>query len=255
MAQSREQLTMDINSKSDNSIFTRPAGCYVSRSRAFLLLALFVGVAVGVGFLTYHLTAPCGITLPFGENGQGAGDGSSAGPGDGSASESRPKKVRDVRLPLSLRPISYKLDLIPYIDPARNFTLEGTVVIDILCVESTSLITLHIKNVTINEANVRLSEKFNETEPGAGVGNRRALRLLRHAYDPDREFYNVSVEDRLQPGHVYSLYIEYTGILSDELAGFYRSSYVDKATNETRWLAVTQFQPTDARSKPIAITR
>ncbi|XP_054718668.1 aminopeptidase Ey-like [Uloborus diversus] len=40
--------------------------------------------------------------------------------------------------------------------------------------------------------------------------------------------------------------MEFLGSLNDRLAGFYRSSYKD-ATGETRWLATTQFQPTDAR--------
>ena len=44
-----------------------------------------------------------------------------------------------------------------------------------------------------------------------------------------------------------TLDLEFLGNLNDELAGFYRSSYLDSRTNETVYLAVTQFESTDAR--------
>ena len=37
-----------------------------------------------------------------------------------------------------------------------------------------------------------------------------------------------------------SLKIEFTGELNDKMAGFYRSSYIDKQTGEKKWLATTQ---------------
>ncbi|KRT81968.1 Peptidase [Oryctes borbonicus] len=40
--------------------------------------------------------------------------------------------------------------------------------------------------------------------------------------------------------------MEFTGILNDYMVGFYRSRYVTK-DNITRWIASTQFSPTDAR--------
>ena len=43
----------------------------------------------------------------------------------------------------------------------------------------------------------------------------------------------------------YQLRVEYTGILNDEMKGFYRSTY--KEGSLTKWLATTQFQSTDAR--------
>ena len=54
-----------------------------------------------------------------------------------------------------------------------------------------------------------------------------------------------------------TLNIEFTGILNDKMAGFYRSSYIDTKTGEKKWLATTQMgmcrdeisneEPTDAR--------
>lgn len=44
-----------------------------------------------------------------------------------------------------------------------------------------------------------------------------------------------------------TLEIKFTGILNDQMAGFYRAKYVDKLTGETKYMATTQMEPTDAR--------
>lgn len=41
--------------------------------------------------------------------------------------------------------------------------------------------------------------------------------------------------------------IKFTGILNDNMAGFYRAKYEDKLTGETKYMATTQMEPTDAR--------
>ena len=51
----------------------------------------------------------------------------------------------------------------------------------------------------------------------------------------------------LKTGSKASLTIEYTGVISDKLAGFYRSFYEDKASKQKRVIGVTQFEATDAR--------
>ena len=43
-----------------------------------------------------------------------------------------------------------------------------------------------------------------------------------------------------------TLTIKYVGQLNDKMAGFYRSSYVDEK-GETKYMATTQMEPTDAR--------
>jgi aminopeptidase N len=41
--------------------------------------------------------------------------------------------------------------------------------------------------------------------------------------------------------------LSFTSALNDKLVGFYRSTYVDEASGETRLLAVTQFEDIHAR--------
>jgi len=52
--------------------------------------------------------------------------------------------------------------------------------------------------------------------------------------------------DRELPKDSAVLRIRYDGILSDKMAGFYRSSYKD-AEGNTKYMGVTQFEATDAR--------
>ena len=63
----------------------------------------------------------------------------------------------------------------------------------------------------------------------------------------DREFFIVNVNAGLVAGKAYLLKIHYTAYLRDNLKGFYQSVYKNKITGEDEYLAVTQFQPTDAR--------
>ena len=65
------------------------------------------------------------------------------------------------------------------------------------------------------------------------------------AHDESAETVALSF-DRPVPAGSASLSVEFTGILNDQLRGFYRSQYTD-ARGATRHLATTQFEPTDAR--------
>jgi puromycin-sensitive aminopeptidase len=60
-----------------------------------------------------------------------------------------------------------------------------------------------------------------------------------------KDFYAVFDFD-FEINHDGSLFMEWTGVLNDMMAGFYRSKYTN-AKGEQKWLATTQFESTDAR--------
>ncbi len=64
-------------------------------------------------------------------------------------------------------------------------------------------------------------------------------------YDEDRQFFDIIVEETFSEGDTVVASMEFQGNLRDDLAGLYRSSYVEDGV--TKYLAVTQFQSTDAR--------
>lgn len=59
------------------------------------------------------------------------------------------------------------------------------------------------------------------------------------------EFLTVTTREQLVAGQQYRLEMNFTSYLNSELRGFYRSTYTENGV--TKYLAVSQMQPTDAR--------
>ena len=58
--------------------------------------------------------------------------------------------------------------------------------------------------------------------------------------DVDAENQIATLEFAEQLTEKTTLKIDFTGILNDKMAGFYRSSYIDAKSGEKKWLATTQ---------------
>uniref|UniRef100_A0A182R8C8 Aminopeptidase N n=1 Tax=Anopheles funestus TaxID=62324 RepID=A0A182R8C8_ANOFN len=168
----------------------------------------------------------------------------------------------DLRLPRSIEPVAYDIRLIPWL-VEDNFTFTGTVDILVNVLEDCNNVTLHVAALTIHSAIVERAPELERR------GNEKELHeakesVLGHDLDPPEEvvlqefveidhnltiaskqFYVLMLKTTLRRGDQYRVRIKYEGVLNDYLQGFYRSSYT--ANNETRWIATTQFQPTDAR--------
>lgn len=63
-----------------------------------------------------------------------------------------------------------------------------------------------------------------------------ALKILNHCYHDDYELYIITLAEELQPTWKYLVKIPYRGELTQALSGYYRSSYKDLKTGETRYL-------------------
>lgn len=136
-----------------------------------------------------------------------------------------------VLLPRSVVPEHYAIELKPYIFPP-NFTFEGSVAINIKCLEETNNVTVHINGIEVQKETVKLE--------GDGVP-----KIKDFEHDEKRQFFIIKLDGSLNIGK-YVISMKFRGTLNDQLVGFYRSSY-ETSTGEKRWLATTQFQPTDAR--------
>ncbi|KAL1431494.1 hypothetical protein MTO96_014139 [Rhipicephalus appendiculatus] len=211
---STEYLDMDKN----DDVAHKNRGLYVSHKCIAVCVILVVAALAIVGISTKLLT----------EKGE-----------QGPAKPAEPIKPvpplpKNVRLPRSLVPVHYDVELTPRLD--GNFTFNGSVAILVRCASETSNVTLHIKDLNVSDVSV--------SESNAAGGSR----VEHDRYDEDKhlQFLVIKLKRPLAVGTNYTIRMNFVGLLNDDLAGFYRSSYVD-ASGHKRWLAATQFQATDAR--------
>jgi len=119
------------------------------------------------------------------------------------------------RLPDNAVPVHYDIELIPHIEE-DDFTFDGKSHIIIEIRRATQDISLHALDLMINETATSLISSDTVTyTPSA------------HNYDNETEILTLHFEDELPLG-IYSLNIQFVGILNDDLHGFFRSSYINE---------------------------
>ncbi|KAF9986146.1 hypothetical protein BGZ75_002192 [Mortierella antarctica] len=133
-----------------------------------------------------------------------------------------------VVLPTNVTPSHYTLSITP---DFKEFTFGGHVEIDLTIHEATTTIQINTKDLTLKTTSVEVGGKTHEP--------------VSTTFDEHRDTTTFTFESELPKGSAV-LRILYDGILSDKMAGFYRSSYKD-AEGNTKYMGVTQFEATDAR--------
>ena len=126
------------------------------------------------------------------------------------------------RLPETVRPEHYAIALAPDL---KSATYTGKESIDVLLREPSATITLNAIEIT-----------FKSVKVTAGGKEQTATAAL----DSDKQQATLTVADKLPAGKA-TIAIEFTGMLNNELRGFYLSK------TARRNYAVTQFEPLDAR--------
>ncbi len=135
----------------------------------------------------------------------------------------------DYRLPRTVIPSRYELMLTPELGTA-SFT--GSEIVSVEVVES-------VREVVLNAIELELSEAAMVD----GQGNTHTATAI--VYDDDQERVTLTFGTDLAPG-AWKLHTSFSGILNDNLHGFYRSTYQDADGND-QVIATTQFEATDAR--------
>jgi hypothetical protein len=113
------------------------------------------------------------------------------------------------RLPKIVRPVSYDVYLKPEFD---TFTFEGDVKITVEVLEDTSEIILHTNKQNIET--VTVSEEDNEVT----ITTTRDI-------DSEKHFLIIKSETTFSADTKYNININFTANLSEDMTGFYRSSY------------------------------
>lgn len=123
------------------------------------------------------------------------------------------------RLPKNVSPASYELWLYPHLK-SNNFAYEGRVIINFTVLANTNFITLNAAGLNI------LKEKS-----GLFRGS-DSIDILSQDLDEVRQFYVISLGGTIINGR-YSLRLDFTGEIRDQLFGFYRSAI--REGNRTRY--------------------
>lgn len=129
-------------------------------------------------------------------------------------------------------PELYSLQLEPDLE---EFTFQGAVCIHLKISKPACAITLHAADLEIKASDVTLWH-FAEPYP---------LTPQEVVFDPKAETATFIFNKEFPAGRAM-LKIKYIGVLSENMVGFYRSKYTT-ADGQTKHLAVTQFEATDAR--------
>lgn len=143
----------------------------------------------------------------------------------------------NIRLPDDIIPQTYSLFLHPNL---TTFHFSGNVSILLTAKRTTNFVIFHSKELKIR------SQTF--LSVGAdGKSIVKSIRILKTLEYINHEQIYLLLESDLKPSQLYRLNIDFVGNLTDNLAGFYRSSY-ETSAGEKRWLATTHFEATDARA-------
>ncbi len=122
-------------------------------------------------------------------------------------------------------PLSYKISLTPDL---KRFRFAGRVEIEFSAERATNRIILNLLDIAVWKSEVKLQGHYQRC--GFQV-------------DPRAEVLTIILPQKMSGGILVA--ITYDGKINDQMAGFYRSRY--RVGDEERYMAVTQFQESDAR--------
>ncbi len=136
------------------------------------------------------------------------------------------KNKKSITLPAHVKPERYRLMIHPDLN---NFTFKCEETIYLKLDKPVKDIALHGVDIKVSEALLRAAGK----EYKAKV-----------SYKPLEELVTFKFDASIPAGQA-EFDLKFTGEINDKMAGFYRSKYV--ADGETKFMASTQFEATDAR--------
>uniref|UniRef100_A0A3Q1MFD6 Aminopeptidase n=2 Tax=Bos TaxID=9903 RepID=A0A3Q1MFD6_BOVIN len=140
----------------------------------------------------------------------------------------------ELRLPTVVIPLHYDLLIHPNLTSLDFVASEK---IEVLVRDATQFIILHSKDLEILNASLQSEEDVRYKKPGEN------LTVLSY---PAHQQIALLVPEKLRAHLRYSVAIDFQAKLADGFEGFYKSTYRTLG-GETRTIAVTDFEPTEAR--------
>ena len=140
--------------------------------------------------------------------------------------QSKPWNV--YRLPKTLIPDSYNVTLRPYLTPNNKglYVFTGTSIVRFTCKESTNIVIIHSKrlNYTSHQGHMVALSGVGGFQPQPVIVRTELVELT--------EYLVVHLQEPLVAGRQYEMKSEFQGELADDLAGFYRSEYMENGVKK-----------------------
>ncbi|XP_006822182.1 aminopeptidase N-like [Saccoglossus kowalevskii] len=224
----KEPLIRNQSPTFPNKCLCTKKGCYITACLAWTLFVCVLLLITFVVLLTFFLgRRHCDETY-------------------GLPPEPEPKTTPsfDGRLPETVKPVAYHLNITPYLDEEdgdKRFTFDGDVTIDIDCIHPSNSITLHFLDLRIDTDSVQVTNKSND----------EAVAVAGTMFISEYDFLIINLDRFIMTEHQYQIYIRFAGSLNTSKDpdgswfGFYSSSY--ETNGETRYLASTKLEPSGAR--------
>lgn len=141
---------------------------------------------------------------------------------------------RELRLPNVVTPLHYDLFVHPNLTSLDFVASEK---IEVLVRDATQFIILHSRDLEIMNVTLHSEEDLRYKKPG------KRLNVLSY---PAHQQIALLVPEKLLADLKYYVVIDFQAKLADGFEGFYKSTYRTLG-DETRTIAVTDFEPTEAR--------
>lgn len=254
MAQLPESLNMERRSLT----FSKKHQLTISKNLAFLILFAFIVCIVVTALIAHYVTLQADETrckLQLDQQGTHAPHDGITTPStndsttidhiddtntthdvetttaDTSIDDNNVTGAKYLRLPRSVLPIDYDMRILTVMS---NLTFYGSSVIFVNVTMATDNVTMHAEGLNITCEDVRVVEAVEG----------QTVQVVSCSTEKEQEFYVLHFDQPIEEG-LYNITMNFGGKLRDDLSGYYASNY--KNGNETRWIAATQFEPTEAR--------
>lgn len=146
------------------------------------------------------------------------------------------------RLPKSLQPTEYQVKLQPFVN--GNYSIAGHVQVEMVVVHATTNITIHLADIVTHNETIQVRRFVAGVDKEGEQGEE--IVVSSHKYDQEKEWYVAHLAKEMQVNDTVVLSMSFTGLLNDQLKGFYRSTYT-RPNGETVRLAASFFSPINAR--------
>lgn len=204
---------------------TMAKGFYISKPLGIL------GIVLGVGAVATIIALSVVYSQEKNKNAENSvpaptspGSTAATSPGSTATTTLDPSKPWNrYRLPQTLEPESYKVRLRPYLTPNKDglYIFEGFSTVRFKCKEATDVIIIHSKKLKYVKTQDQhmVSLRGVEGAPVPAIDRTELVEVT--------EYLVVHLKGQLQVGSLYEMDSQFEGELADDLAGFYRSEYMD----------------------------